>query len=64
MKTMSDKQLQSRIDNFMAEKIEIFPELRHEPEMVIKDTTERRTISQFLQDSVTSVFSVFSSRVS
>lgn len=54
---MTNKQLQQRIDTFMADKMEIFPELRHQPEIVIKETSDRRTFSQYLHDSISTVFS-------
>ena len=50
---MSTSELQNRIDTFMASKMEVFPELRHQPEVVIEEPTERRSIGQWLRDSVT-----------
>lgn len=50
---MSTSELQNRIDTFMAGKMEVFPELRHQPEVVIEEPTERRSIGQWLRDSVT-----------
>ncbi len=53
MKQMSTSELQNRIDTFMASKLEVFPELRHQPEVAIEEPTERRSIGQWLRDSVT-----------
>lgn len=54
---MSTSDLQHRIDDFMESRMEIFPELRHQPEIVIEEPSDRRTITQYIRDSVMTVFS-------
>lgn len=52
MTILNDEELDNKITNFMSRKMEVFPELRHQPEVHIEEPSERGTISQWLRDMV------------
>lgn len=52
MTILSDQELDEKISNFMESKMVIFPELRHQPEIRIKEVAESRTMLQRIRDMV------------